>query len=89
MTTTVEQFAKTVAEKLANLEAENAILRADNDKLTHSFLALSGAFGNLSMDAIKLRAVAAAAQTLLTSCCEASKELHGMLELEEALEKLK
>lgn len=37
----------------------------------------------------KLRAVAAAAQTLLTSCCEASKELHGMLELEGALEKLK
>lgn len=36
----------------------------------------------------KLIAVAEAAQTLLSSCCEGNRDLHGMLELEDALKKL-
>jgi hypothetical protein len=42
----------------------------------------------LEAENAKLREVARASQVLLASCCKDDRDLHGMLELEEALERL-
>ena len=55
-----EPMGHTVLDRIAELEAENA----------------------------KLRAVVEAVQVLLSSCCEDGGEIHGMLEVEDALKKL-
>lgn len=63
-------------------------LEAENESWRKQFRQCAIELASAEAENAKLRAVVEAAKTLLSSCCEDDRDLHGMLEVEDALKKL-